>query len=157
MDPSTHSRCSLGRDDRVGPRLARTRDERVGATSLARNDVGGLAGDEPLKRRRRDIYIAWGVSPRVLRDQSTNEPPKGATDCPPAVSAPGAPRSLGAVHLVKYASPQRHRITEMITEDFQMWRWVIGGSHSPASRWVPERHTIINSLWCSLCPLCLRG
>jgi hypothetical protein len=51
MDPSARSRCSLGRDDRAG------------APSLARNDVGGLAGDEPVERRRRDRWIAWGVNP----------------------------------------------------------------------------------------------
>ena len=38
---------------RWGARLARGRD-----------DVGELACDELLERRRRDIYIAWGVSPR---------------------------------------------------------------------------------------------
>ena len=54
MDPSARSRCSLGRDDRVGARLAR-----------AREDAGGLACDEPLGPRGVDRYIAWGVNRRI--------------------------------------------------------------------------------------------
>ena len=61
MDPSARSRCSLGRDDRVG------------APSLTRNDEGGLASDEPVERRRRDRYLARGS--RLRNDLS---PPPGA-------------------------------------------------------------------------------
>ena len=68
MDPSARSRCSLGRDDRVGARLARARD-----------DAGGLACDEPLERRRRDRYIAWGVSPGI-HEANKIMSPGGATD-----------------------------------------------------------------------------
>ncbi len=47
---------------------------------LARYDVSGLTGDEPLQRRRRDRYLARGVSPGA-GELNTNEPPGGGDRC----------------------------------------------------------------------------
>ena len=63
------------------------------------------------ERRRRDRYLAWGVSPRNQENKRINEPLEGATDTGRGIyPAPTNIYPLDVTYLVLYSSCRRSGI-----------------------------------------------